>query len=112
MMEDKISSILMKVDPSGFTELLQGERLKRYVVAFTNNVECTTDLLACQARFYWAVFTNLTIGWRTTPQGQIMIDIGTSTDNLHEVFIPECLTPMFRASDPYVDNYGISWALR
>jgi hypothetical protein len=40
--------------------------------------------LACQARFYWAVFDNLTIGWRTTPQGQIMIDIGTSTDDLHE----------------------------
>lgn len=84
MMEEKISSILMKVEPSGFTELLQGDRLKRYVVAFTNNIECTTYLLACQARFYWAVFNNLTIGWRTTPQGQIMIDIGTSTDDLRE----------------------------
>jgi len=52
MMEEKISSILMKVEPSGFTELLQGDRLKRYVVAFTNNIECTTYLLACQARFY------------------------------------------------------------
>lgn len=84
MMEDKILSILASADHSGFTELLQGDRLKRYVVAFTNNTEYALDLLACQARFYWAVFNNLTIGWRTTPQGQIMIDIGTSTDDLHE----------------------------
>lgn len=84
MTEDKILSILASADHSGFTELLHGDSLNRYVVAFTNNTEYALDLLACQARFFWAVFTNLTIGWRTTPQGQIMIDIGTSTDNLQE----------------------------
>ncbi len=83
-MEEKISSILATVDHSGFTELLQGDRLKRYVVAFTNNTDYAVDQLVCQARFFWAVFDNLTIGWRTTPQGQIMIDIGTSTDDLQE----------------------------
>jgi hypothetical protein len=52
MMEDKILSILASADHSGFTELLHGDRLKRYVVAFTNNSEYALDLLACQARFY------------------------------------------------------------
>ncbi|MBV6440359.1 MAG: hypothetical protein EPGJADBJ_02027 [Saprospiraceae bacterium] len=28
------------------------------------------------------------------------------------VFIPERLTPVFRSIDPYVDKYGMSWALR
>lgn len=52
MMEEKISSILATADHFGFTELLQGDRLNRYVVAFTNNTDYAVDLLACQARFY------------------------------------------------------------
>jgi len=28
------------------------------------------------------------------------------------VFIPECLTPMFRTFDPHVDKYGINAGLR
>ena len=29
-----------------------------------------------------------------------------------DVFIPECLTPMFRTFDPHVDKYGINAGLR
>lgn len=28
------------------------------------------------------------------------------------LFIPECLTPMFRTFDPHVDKYGINAGLR
>jgi hypothetical protein len=50
--EKRIAGILSDANLSGFTELLKGDRIKRYVVAFTDNGERSIGLLAAQARFF------------------------------------------------------------
>jgi len=50
--EKRIARILANADLTGFTELLSGDRIRRYVVAFTDNGERSIDLLAAQARFF------------------------------------------------------------
>ena len=80
-MEEKIILALQQEDLTWFTRLLRGERQFRYVVGFTHNAQWTTQILACQAKFFWLFFDNLTVGWRTDPQGDVIVDIGTSTDH-------------------------------
>lgn len=65
-----------------FTELLSGDRIHQYVVAFTNNKEWTVDLLVDQREFYWMIFENITLWWRFNSQGIRVVDIGTSVDDL------------------------------
>lgn len=84
-MEEKIVRILETADLSGFTELLQWDSIKRYVVALTDNLYRTPALLAAQAEFYGKFFNNLTIWWRFDPERKaVLVDIGTSTDCLEE----------------------------
>lgn len=86
-MEEKIVRILETADLSGFTELLQWDSIRRYVVAFTDNVEPTTELLAEQAEVYAQQYDNLTIWWRFDhKQKKIFVDIGTSTASLEEAY--------------------------
>ena len=37
---------------------------------------------------------------------------GKARKHRFAMFIPECLTPMFRTFDPHVDKYGIKPGLR
>lgn len=82
--EKRIASILENANTTGFTELLKGDRIKRHVVAFTDNGEWSIELLAAQASFFWMAYENLTIGWRTYPNWRVVIDIWTSTDILSD----------------------------
>ena len=50
--EKRIASILENANTTGFTELLKGDRIKRHVVAFTDNGEWSIELLAAQASFF------------------------------------------------------------
>lgn len=59
---ENIAAILEKVDLTGFTELLSGERLCRFVVAFTHNKERSLELLKGQFEFYHLSYENITIG--------------------------------------------------
>lgn len=59
---EKVVAILENVDLTGFTELLSGNRLCRYVVAFTHNKERSTQLLNAQIEFYNLSYDNITIG--------------------------------------------------
>jgi len=86
-MEEKIVRILDWADLFGFTELLQWDFIRRYVVAFTDNVERTTELLAKQAEAYAKQYDNLTIWWRFDhKQEKVLVDIGTSTASLKEAY--------------------------
>lgn len=86
-MEEKIVRILNWADLSGFTELLQWDFIRRYVVAFTDNVEPTTEFLAEQAKAYAQQYDNLTIWWRFDhKQEKDFVDIGTSTASLEEAY--------------------------
>ncbi len=81
-MEERILRILSEEDHGWFTALLKGEQLHRYVVAFTDNLDWTVQSLACQAKYFWLFYDNLTLGWRTDPQDKsVVVDVGTSTDN-------------------------------
>ena len=78
----EIAAILEKTDLSWFTVLLNGDSIARYVVAFTNNTERSVELLEAQVRFYKQSYENITLGWRTSEQGDVFIDVWTSTDSL------------------------------
>lgn len=80
---EELGNILADVDLLWFTYYLKGEP-KRYVVAVTSNKERSLELLASQANYYDQFFDTLTLGWRTTPDWAVMIDIGTATDDLNE----------------------------
>ena len=84
-MQERIESILAVADLSGFTELLSGWPLKRYVIAFTDNVNVSSDMLTCQYWFYVQFYDTITLWWRKNSQTNMAyIDIGTSTDSLNE----------------------------
>lgn len=60
---ENLAEILEKVDQqAGFTVLISGKRLCRYVVAFTHNKERSLQLLESQIKFYRKSFENITIG--------------------------------------------------
>ena len=61
-MEKVITEILERVNLTGFTELLSGQSIGRYVVAFTHNKERSIPLLTNQVEYYQASFNNITIG--------------------------------------------------
>lgn len=84
-MQERIESILAVADLSGFTKLLSGWPLKRYVVAFTHNVNVSSELLTYQYWYYVQFYDPITLWWRVNSQAnESEIDIGTSTDNLNE----------------------------
>lgn len=81
-LDRKIEQVLKKADLTGFTELLAWDRLHRYVVWLTDNKEWTLDLLLAQSWSALFLFNNVTIGGWTNPHWDVLIDIGTSTDDL------------------------------
>ena len=80
----EIADILEMVDLTWFTVLLHGDRIRRYVVAFTNNVVWDIPTLEAQFKHFSSLHDNITLGWRTDPQDNVFIDIWTSTDSLAE----------------------------
>ena len=80
----EIANILEKVDLTWFTALLHGNRICRYVVAFTNNTVWDIPTLEAQFKHFSSKHENITLGWRTDPQDNVYIDIWTSTDSLAE----------------------------
>ena len=81
-MEGKLKGILANADLSWFTYPVLGDSLRRYVVAFTDNQVWSVELLVAQAVLDAWRFWQVTIGWRISPEERIVIDIGTSTDDL------------------------------
>lgn len=59
---EKIAAVLENVNLDGFTELLSGTSIRRYVVAFTHNKERSLELLKAQSEYYSKSFDNITIG--------------------------------------------------
>ena len=81
-LEEGIEFILTNADHSWFTEELCGGGLKRFVVAVTDNQSWTVPLLIEQAKRTMILFWQATIGWWTSPEGTVVVDIGISTDDL------------------------------
>lgn len=81
-LDRKIETVLKNADLQGFTELLIWDRLHRYVVWLIDNKEWTLNLLVAQSWSALGVFNSVTIGGWTNPHWDILIDIGTSTDDL------------------------------
>lgn len=68
-------------DLAGFTKLVRGKKLYRYVVGFTHNESRTRKQLRWQ--YKKAPFGNITFGgWRDSQTGHIYLDFGTSTKSL------------------------------
>ncbi len=82
-LREAIESILNNADLSWFTSLLSGEQW-RYVVGLTHNLSWSIDLLVAQARFASVIFESITIGWRTSPTGAVLIDVGTMVNDLKQ----------------------------
>lgn len=80
---EELGKILASADLSWFTVLLKWQ-LYRYVVAFTDNVDPSLELLSSQAMLFGSYFDSLTIWWRKHPDGKNRIDIWTSTHNVAE----------------------------
>lgn len=79
---EELGKILARVDRTWFTELLKG-KLYRYVVAFTDNIKPSHELLAKQANKFDRLYDSLTIWWRINPTDEKeRIDIWTSCRNL------------------------------
>lgn len=80
---EELAAILELQDLSGFTEFLIGPK-RRYVVACTHNVVWSHALLSEQIWLYAQVYETITIWWRTDKDENVIVDIGTATDDLHE----------------------------
>lgn len=71
----------------GFTELLSG-KMYRYVVWLTHNTHRNFELIAKQAEFFYFDYAHSLTFWkRTNPlkKEEVCYDIGTTSDDLHEV---------------------------
>lgn len=81
---DELGKILAREDLSWFTVAIKG-RLYRYVVAFTDNIDPSLELLSAQARFFDFDYDPLTLWWRLHPDGKNRIDIWTSSRDIEEM---------------------------
>lgn len=80
---EHITKILETVDLTWFTALLTWDEVKRYVVWLTDNHTRSLELLEEQFERFSKEYKNLTIGGRTNQNGEVIVDIWTSTDSMY-----------------------------